>query len=66
MPHTYLHDIDPIALGLPFWPHGIHWYGLMYLLGFGVAWWLGNRRVAAGRLMTLADPEAAYEPLPRE
>lgn len=23
-------------------------------------------RVAAGRLMTLADPEAAYEPLPRE
>lgn len=50
MPNTYLHDIDPIALGLPFWPHGIHWYGLMYLLGFGVAWWLGNRRVAAGRL----------------
>ena len=23
-------------------------------------------RVAAGRLMTMADPEAAYEPLPRE
>jgi hypothetical protein len=23
-------------------------------------------RVAAGRLMTLADPEAAYEPLPRD
>lgn len=23
-------------------------------------------RVAAGRLMTLADPEAAYEPIPRE
>ena len=23
-------------------------------------------RVAAGRLMTLADPEAAYEPLPRQ
>jgi hypothetical protein len=23
-------------------------------------------RIAAGRLMTLADPEAAYEPLPRE
>ena len=46
MPNTYLHDIDPIALGLPFWPHGIHWYGLMYLLGFGVAWWLGRSRVA--------------------
>lgn len=47
---TFLHDIDPIALSLPFWPHGIHWYGLMYLLGFAVAWWLGTRRVRAGRL----------------
>jgi phosphatidylglycerol:prolipoprotein diacylglycerol transferase len=46
---TVLHDIDPIALHLPFWPHGIHWYGLMYLLGFGVAWWIGRRRVRAGR-----------------
>jgi len=45
-----LHDINPIALPLPFWPHGIHWYGIMYLLGFGVAWWLGMRRVRAGRL----------------
>lgn len=47
---TLLHDIDPIAVPLPFWPHGIHWYGVMYLLGFGVAWWLGRRRVRAGRL----------------
>jgi phosphatidylglycerol:prolipoprotein diacylglycerol transferase len=46
---TYLHDIDPLALHLPFWPHGIHWYGLMYLLGFGTAWWIGRRRVRAGR-----------------
>jgi phosphatidylglycerol:prolipoprotein diacylglycerol transferase len=46
---TYLHDIDPIALHLPFWPHGIHWYGLMYLLGFGCAWWIGRQRVRAGR-----------------
>jgi phosphatidylglycerol:prolipoprotein diacylglycerol transferase len=46
---TVLHDIDPIALHLPFWPHGIHWYGLMYLLGFGVAWWIGRQRVRAGR-----------------
>jgi phosphatidylglycerol:prolipoprotein diacylglycerol transferase len=47
---TVLHDIDPIAIALPFWPHGIHWYGLMYLLGFGAAWWLGHRRIRAGRL----------------
>lgn len=47
---TVLHDINPIALPLPFWPHGIHWYGIMYLLGFGAAWWLGLRRARAGRL----------------
>lgn len=47
---TVLHDIDPIAIPLPFWPHGIHWYGLMYLLAFGTAWYLGNRRIRAGRL----------------
>jgi phosphatidylglycerol:prolipoprotein diacylglycerol transferase len=47
---TILHDINPIAVPLPFWPHGIHWYGLMYLLSFGVAWWLGHYRVRQGRL----------------
>ncbi|HEX5755093.1 MAG TPA: prolipoprotein diacylglyceryl transferase [Arenimonas sp.] len=46
----YLHDIDPVALPLPFWPHGIHWYGIMYLLAFAFAWWLGGRRATAGRL----------------
>jgi phosphatidylglycerol:prolipoprotein diacylglycerol transferase len=44
----YLHQIDPIALSLG--PLKIHWYGLMYLLGFAVAWWLGRRRIRAGRL----------------
>lgn len=47
---TVLHDINPIAIPLPFWPHGIHWYGLMYLLAFGVAWWMGTLRIRAGRL----------------
>ncbi|MDR1076454.1 MAG: prolipoprotein diacylglyceryl transferase [Xanthomonadaceae bacterium] len=53
----YLHQIDPIAFSLPafglfgrqFHPQ-VHWYGIMYLLGFAVAWWLGQRRVRAGRL----------------
>ncbi|MFC0677185.1 prolipoprotein diacylglyceryl transferase [Lysobacter korlensis] len=45
---TVLHQIDPIALQLG--PVSIHWYGIMYLLGFGLAWWLGLRRVRAGRL----------------
>jgi phosphatidylglycerol:prolipoprotein diacylglycerol transferase len=45
---TILHQIDPIALQVG--PLSIHWYGIMYLLGFGIAWWLGLRRVRAGRL----------------
>ena len=44
----YLHEIDPIAFGLG--PLQVHWYGIMYLLGFLVAWWLGRRRIRAGRL----------------
>jgi phosphatidylglycerol:prolipoprotein diacylglycerol transferase len=34
--------IDPVALSLG--PVQIHWYGLMYLVAFGSAWWLGKRR----------------------
>src|SRR5204862_161268 len=30
-------------------PLGVRWYGLMYLLGFGAAWWLGIRRIERGR-----------------
>ncbi|NVK00064.1 MAG: prolipoprotein diacylglyceryl transferase [Oceanospirillaceae bacterium] len=39
---VWLHEIDPIALGLG--PLQIHWYGLMYLLAFGSAWMLGGYR----------------------
>ncbi len=35
-------DIDPIAISIG--PLDIHWYGLMYAVGFGLAWWLGRRR----------------------
>ena len=45
---TYLHQIDPIALSLG--PLKIHWYGLMYLLAFASAWWLGRQRILSGRL----------------
>ncbi len=44
----HLHQIDPIAVALG--PLQIHWYGIMYLLGFAAAWWLGRRRIAQGRL----------------
>ena len=35
-------EIDPILFQLG--PLKVHWYGLMYLMGFGMAWWLGSRR----------------------
>lgn len=49
----YFVDIDPIAFSLG--PVQVHWYGIMYLLAFGIAWWLGQRRVAAGRLPVTRD-----------
>lgn len=50
--------IDPVAIALG--PLQIHWYGLMYLAGFAVAWWLALRAcrrstaVAAGEVEDLA------------
>ncbi|MGD2137377.1 MAG: prolipoprotein diacylglyceryl transferase [Gammaproteobacteria bacterium] len=38
-------DIDPVAIA--FGPFEVHWYGLMYLIGFVGGWWLG--RIRAGR-----------------
>ena len=49
----FFNDIDPIAVQVG--PLGIHWYGLMYLGGFVAGYWLGARRVAAGRLVATKD-----------
>lgn len=35
-------QIDPVAVSLG--PVKVHWYGLMYLLGFAAAWFLGKLR----------------------
>lgn len=44
MPAMLAHpNIDPVALQLG--PLAVHWYGLMYLLGFLGFWWFGVRRV---------------------
>jgi phosphatidylglycerol:prolipoprotein diacylglycerol transferase len=37
-------DIDPVALSAG--PVQVHWYGIMYVLGFLSAWWLARRRAA--------------------
>ena len=50
----YFHNIDPIAFSIG--PLSVHWYGIMYLLGFAGAWFLGERRRAQGRLPV--SPEA--------
>ncbi|MEX0374633.1 prolipoprotein diacylglyceryl transferase [Spiribacter pallidus] len=34
--------IDPVAISIG--PLDIHWYGVMYAIGFGLAWWLGRLR----------------------
>lgn len=65
---TFLHQIDPILFQSPefslfgssFQP-AVHWYGLMYLLGFSAAWLLGRSRVRAGRLPGVS--EQAYSDL---
>jgi len=48
-------NFDPVAIHLG--PLAIRWYGLMYLVGFGLAFWLGRLRIAramAGRVSLVA------------
>jgi phosphatidylglycerol:prolipoprotein diacylglycerol transferase len=37
-------NIDPVALSLG--RVKIHWYGIMYVIGFAAAWWLARRQAA--------------------
>ncbi len=47
-------EIDPVVVALG--PLKVHWYGLMYLLAFGSAWWLGKRRArVAGAPLNSAE-----------
>lgn len=38
----YAPNIDPVAVQIG--PLKVHWYGIMYLIGFGAGWWLGVMR----------------------
>jgi phosphatidylglycerol:prolipoprotein diacylglycerol transferase len=54
-------DIDPVALAAG--PLRIHWYGLMYLVGFGLAWALGRwraRQPGSGWTPTMVDDLIFY------
>jgi phosphatidylglycerol:prolipoprotein diacylglycerol transferase len=53
-------SIDPVLVSIgPFGPVGpflVRWYGLMYVIGFGVGWWLGRRRASQrGSSWTVTD-----------
>lgn len=49
-------QFDPVALQLG--PVAVHWYGLMYLVGFGLVWLLGRWRIKTGKTdLTLRDLE---------
>jgi phosphatidylglycerol---prolipoprotein diacylglyceryl transferase len=37
-------EIDPVAFAIG--PVKVHWYGLMYVVGFIAGWWLARRRAA--------------------
>lgn len=52
-------QIDPVALSLG--PLHLRWYGLMYLVGFLVAWWLARRRIE--RLGVPGDGQKAIDDL---
>ena len=42
-------QIDPVAIQIG--PLAVRWYGLMYLVGFLLAWWLGRRRARRSGLL---------------
>ena len=51
-------NFDPVAIHIG--PLAVRWYGLMYLVGFAISYWLGRLRIARGRsgrvtLQTLDD-----------
>ena len=52
-------QFDPVAVHLG--PLAIRWYGLMYLVGFALIWWLGRLRIRANPqgVWTLRDLDDA-------
>ena len=47
-------NIDPVLVSLG--PVKVHWYGIMYLIGFAAVWVLGQRR--ATQPWSAIKPEA--------
>jgi len=48
LPSVLVHpNFDPVAIHLG--PLAVRWYGLMYLVGFALAFWLGRQRIKRGK-----------------
>lgn len=47
-------EIDPVIFGIG--PLKIRWYGLMYVIGFVLAWWLARRRCQAAHAV-IKEPQ---------
>ena len=48
-------DIDPVIIRIG--PIGIHWYGIMYLLGFGASYLLVRKQILEECQRGLSDPQ---------
>ncbi len=46
-------EINPVLFQLG--PLKIHWYGVMYLIGFLLAWWLGSRRAQGPKTLITTE-----------
>lgn len=57
----WVHDLSPFLIEFPDgWPlGGIRWYGIAYLAGFGVAWWMLARYERKGLTPINADQRSA-------
>ncbi|MBC7803719.1 MAG: prolipoprotein diacylglyceryl transferase [Candidatus Parcubacteria bacterium] len=56
--HPY---IDPVVFSVG--PLAVRWYGLMYLAAFASAWWLGVRRIRAGKSGPALKTRAQFDDL---
>ena len=60
-PHQFwVHNLNPIILQLG--PLAVRWYGVMYIVGFALAYWLLTRRRNAG-LLDLRDAHSVQDML---
>lgn len=59
---VYTHDLSPWLVQVQFFGTtvGLRWYGLAYLLGFGLAWWSVRQAERNGRTPGLTSAAAEH------